>query len=372
MNTRIRLSRSLLGEEELESVRTVLDSGYLTMGPRVTAFEAVIAQRVGTRYAVATSSATTALHLAMVALDIGPGDEVILPSFTFPATGHVVIQQGAVPVLADIDPCTLNLDAADLARKFTQRTRAVIAVHLFGNPADMEPILALTRPRGIPVVEDAACALGAHYQGVPCGSLGVLGCFSFHPRKIITTGEGGMITTNDPLLAERIQRLRQHGGDRVDGRFQFVEPGFNYRLSDIHAAIGIAQMQRLDAILEARTRFARSLSEGLSAVPGVQLPVVTPHGFHTFQTYCVILDAGISRDQVISAMNHANIETTIGTYALHGLGYMQARYGYQETDLPVSAMAGRQGLSLPIYPGLDEHDAARIVAALAEAVRGTT
>lgn len=369
MNKLIRLALPSLGSEELEAVGSVLASGYLTMGPKVAEFEALTARQVGVPYAIATTSATTALHLAMVALDIGPGDEVILPSFTFPATGHIVIQQGATPVLADIDPGTLNLDPQDLARKITPRTRAVIAVHLFGNPADMEAILAITRPLNIPVVEDAACALGATYQGMPCGSLGVMGCFSYHPRKIITTGEGGMITTADLQLATRIRRLRQHGGDRLDGRFQFVEPGFNYRLSDIHSAIGIAQMARLESILAARTRFAQLLNQGLSTLEGVQLPVVTPNAFHTFQTYCVILDAAIPRDQIITAMHQANIETTIGTYALHCLDYMQNRFGYQPEDLPASTLAWKQGLALPIYPGLTTDDADRIVAALADAIR---
>ena len=365
---RIRLVRPILGPEETEEAKAVLGTGYLTQGPKTLEFENLVAQYLGVDHAIATTSATTALHLAMVLLGIGPGDEVILPSFTFPATANVVIQQGATPVLADIDLSTFNLAMEGVAAKVTPRTRAVIAVHLFGLPTDMGALLAITRPRKIPIVEDAACALGARYRGQLCGALGDVACFSFHPRKIVTTGEGGMITTTNPEYARRARRLRTHGGERVDNRFVFAEPGFNYRMSDINAAVGIPQMRRLDGIVAERRRLAANLTMRLTGVRGLQLPSEPTGCLHTYQTYAVILNDGVDRDAVIRCMATDGIETTIGTYALHTEPYIQERFGYADQDLPSALRAWRQSLALPLYPGLADEDVERIAASLARAV----
>lgn len=365
----IRLAMPTLGHEELEAVAGVLRSGYLTQGPRAAEFEQRVAAYLGVPFAVATTSATTALHLAMVLLDVGPGDEVVLPAFTFPATANVVIEQGATPVLADIDIDTYNLAPASLEEKITARTKAVIAVHLFGLPAEMDAIGAIARDRGVPVVEDAACALGASYHGRPCGTLGDVACFSFHPRKIITTGEGGMLTTGSESHGARARRLRQHGGERTNNRFSFAEPGFNYRMSDINAAVGLAQMDRLDVIVSERRRLAAAMT---AAIRTAGLDVATPLGAqgcsHTYQSYVVRLPDGVDRDDVIRTMASAGVETTIGTYALNCEAYMQARYGCHARDLPVSTRAWRQTLALPLYPGLSESDVERIVATLAAAL----
>jgi dTDP-4-amino-4,6-dideoxygalactose transaminase len=366
----IRLVRPVLGTEELEQVRGVLATGYLTQGPRTEEFEALVAAYLGVEHAVATTSATTALHLAMVVLGIGPGAEVILPSFTFPATANVVMQQGAVPVLADIDLSTFNVSVASVAAKITARTRAVIAVHLFGLPADMDALAAVTQPRGIPVVEDAACALGARYHDRPCGTLGDIACFSFHPRKIVTTGEGGMVTTADPEYGRRARRLRTHGGERVDNRFVFAEPGFNYRMSDINAAVGIPQMRRLDRIVAERRRLAEAMTARLKGIGGLRLPTEPAGCVHTFQAYAVLLADGIDRDAVIRAMAADGIETTIGTYALHTEAYVQERFGYAERDLPGALTAWHRSLALPLYPGLTDEDVDRIASSLARAVGG--
>jgi len=366
----IRLVRPILGTEELEEVRAVLGTGYLTQGPKTLEFENLVARYLGVEHVIATTSATTALHLAMVLLGIGPGDEVILPSFTFPATANVVLQQGAVPVLADIDLSTFNLSMDSVTAKVTPRTRAVIVVHLFGLPADMDALLAVTRPRGIPIVEDAACALGARYYGRLCGTLGDIACFSFHPRKIVTTGEGGMVITSNPEYGRRARRLRTHGGERVENRFVFAEPGFNYRMSDINAAIGIPQMGRLDAIIAERRRLAGVLTARLKGTEGLRLPSEPANCVHTFQTYAVLLDDGIDRDSVINAMAADGIETTIGTYALHVEQYIQDRFGYRDADLPNAWKAWRHSLALPLYPGLTEADVDRISASLSRAARG--
>jgi dTDP-4-amino-4,6-dideoxygalactose transaminase len=359
----------MLGTEELEEVRAVLGTGYLTQGPKTLEFEDLIARYLGVEHAVATTSATTALHLTMVLLGIGPGDEVIVPSFTFPATVNVVMQQGAVPVLVDIDLATFNLAVDGVAAKLTHRTRAVIAVHVFGLPADMDALLAITRPRGVPVVEDAACALGAQYRGRPCGALGDIACFSFHPRKIVTTGEGGMVTTSNPEYGRRARRLRTHGGERVGNRFVFAEPGYNYRMSDVNAALGIPQMRRVDGIIAERRRLAAGLSARLVGVPGLVLPTEPVGCRHTFQTYAVLLEDGIDRDAVIRAMAAEGIETTIGTYALHVEDYIQERFGYRDGDLPNAWRAWRQSLALPLYPGLTEPELDRITASLSQAVQ---
>lgn len=367
----IRLARPWLDSEELGGIAAVLDTGYLTQGPKAAEFEAAVAGYLGIDHAVATTSATTALHLAMVALGVGPGDEVIVPSFTFPATVNVVIQQGARPVLADIDLDGFNLSPQSLADCITPRTKAIMAVHIFGLPAPMDDVMAIARAHGIAVVEDAACALGARLGDRPCGTLADMACFSFHPRKIITTGEGGMLTTTSADFGTRIRRLRQHGGDRINNRFTFAEPGFNYRMSDINAAMGVAQMRKLEWIIAERRRLAGILGEAIRAqrLDGVRLPDEPIGARHTYQSYVVLLDDSINRDDVIRSMGEQGIETTIGTYALHVEDYFRCRFGGNEADLPNAARAWRQTLSLPLYPGLGEADMGRIAAALAKAVR---
>jgi dTDP-4-amino-4,6-dideoxygalactose transaminase len=364
----IRLVVPEIGDEEIREVEGVLASGYLTQGPKVAEFEGLIAGLVGTRYAFATTSATTALHLSLVALGVGPGDEVIVPDFTFPATANVVVQLGARPILADIDLATFTMDPEDLEHRVTPRTRAIIPVHTFGLAADMDPILAVASRRGLPVIEDAACAIGATYRGRPCGHLGDLGCFSFHPRKAITTGEGGMITTDAQGLADRISLLRSHGGIRRDGRFTFEDAGFNYRLSDILAAVGVAQFRKLSRIIEAKRALASRYGELLAGVSGVVAPAEPAWGGHVYQSYVVLLDPQISRDDVIVAMRSAGIETTIGTYALHMQPFFRRAYDHRDGDLPSSREAFLRSLTLPLYPRLTGEEVTMIVDELSRAL----
>lgn len=368
---RIWLARPQLGEEEVEEVRAVLESGYLTQGPKVEQFEAMVAERTGSPHAVAVTSATTALHLSLAALEIGPGDEVLVADFTFPATANVVVQQGATPILVDIDLDTFAMNAEDLERRITFRSRAIMPVHPFGLPADMAPILAIADRAGLPVVEDAACALGATYRGRPAGSLGTSGCFSFHPRKSITTGEGGMVVTADDGLAQRLRLLRSHGGVRGGGRFVFEAAGYNYRLSDILAAVGVAQMRKLDAFLAARRRVAGWYHERLSSVAGVRMPITPDWATHTFQSYVLLLDESIDRDAVIGVLRGDGIETTLGTYALHLQPYFSRTFGHAPGALPNSARAFRGTLALPLHGGMTDADVdlvvERLTAALAAA-----
>ena len=364
----IRLARPYTDEAEVEEVRGVLASGQLSQGPKVAEFEALISARVGDRQAFATSSATTALHLTLAALEIGPGDEVLVPDFTFPATANVVVEQGAVPVLVEIDLETFGVNAADLEQKVTSRTRAIMPVHAFGLSADLAPVLEAAARHGLPVVEDAACALGATYRGRPCGGIGTAGCFSFHPRKSITTGEGGMITTGDEALATRIALLRSHGGIREHGRFTFEAAGYNYRLSDIQAAVGVAQMRKFDALLAARRRVAAWYDAELAGASGIRTPVAPDWAEHTYQSYVVLLDEALSRDRVIEQLRADGIETTLGTYALHAQPYFSRTLQMRAGDLPNSFRAFESSLALPLHAGIEQDDVSYVAERLQAAI----
>jgi dTDP-4-amino-4,6-dideoxygalactose transaminase len=366
---RIWLARPQTDEAEIDEIRGVMESGYLTQGPKVSEFEGLIADRIGAAHTFATTSATTALHLTLAALGIGHGDEVLVPDFTFPATANVVVQQGATPVLVDIDLATFAIDTEDLARKVTPRSRAVMPVHPFGLPADMDPIIETAVEHGLAVVEDAACALGATYRGRAVGVIGIAGCFSFHPRKSITTGEGGMIATSDAALADRIRLLRSHGGIRQAGRFHFEEAGFNYRMSDILAAVGVAQVRKLDAMLRVRRSVAARYDEGLAGMRGVRTPTCPTGLTHTYQSYVVLLDAGIDRDAVIARLASEGIETTLGTYALHAEPYFARSLGCSPGDLPSSYRAASSSLALPLHVGIAPAQVDEVVEALGAAIR---
>jgi perosamine synthetase len=352
----IRLARPDVGAAEAAAVAEVLESGQLTMGPKVAEFEALLAKACGVEHALVVSSGTAALHLAVLALGIGPGDEVLVPAYTFPATANVVAQAGATPVLVDVDPRTMNLDVARVAAAVTPRTRAVIAVHLFGRPLEWE---ALREAVGsdVVLVEDAAGALGARRRGRPCCGLGLLGCLSFHPRKIVTTGEGGAVTTPDPDLAQRIREMRDHGIDRR-GDFEIASPGLNYRLSDILCAVGIPQLERLEELLAARERLAAAYSERLAGV--AELPGAEEGDRHGWQAYVVQLDG---RDEALEALRREGIEAQIGTYALHRLGAYR-----DQGPFPGADRCYERALALPFHTGLGPDDVERVAAVLDKVV----
>ena len=276
----IRLARPDVGEEELAEIAAVLESGQLTMGPKVDELEGLLAGACGVEHAVAVSSGTAALHLAILALGLEPGDEVLVPAYTFPATANVVALSGLRPVLVDVDPVTMNLDLEQVAAALGPRTRAVLAVHLFGRPLDWEALQAAV-PDDVVLVEDAAGALGARRRGRPCGSLGRMGCLSFHPRKIVTTGEGGAVTTDDEGLADAIRSMRHHGWSAGD----MPAPGVNYRLADVLCALGIPQVRRLDELLAARTALAAAYTERLRGI--VATPAADEGDVHGWQAYVV-------------------------------------------------------------------------------------
>ena len=364
----MRLNIPYTDHRELEEIAKVLQTGYFTQGPKVVEFEKMLAAYVGSRYAFATSSCTTALHLALAAWGVGPGDEVLVADFTFPATANVVVQLGAVPVMVDICLDTFTMDPADLERRITPRSKVILPVHAFGCSADMDPILEIAKRHNLAVLEDAACAIGTTYKGRFCGAMGTMGAYSFHPRKVITTGEGGMITTDDSELAERIQLLRSHGGKRTGYWYEYEEAGYNYRLSDILGAMGVAQMEKLDWLIERKRALAGELRQRMSHIPGVQLPAEPAWGGHIYQSFVTLLDDSLDRDRMVADLRAIDIESTLGTYAMHDQPIFQRLFGYRSGDLPNSHRAYRQSLTLPLYPQMEERDLDQLAAGLAQVV----
>lgn len=352
----IRLMKPDLKFEELEGLKEVVDSGFLTNGVKVAEFEHKIAEYVGTKYAIATTSATTALHLSLVILDIGQGDEVLVADFTFPATANVVVQQGAKPVLMDINLDSYTIDPNKLEEKITSKTKAIMPVHAFGQSVDMDPIMAIAQKHGLLVIEDAACALGTTYKGKKCGGIGDAGCFSFHPRKAITTGEGGMLVTNSKEVEEKAKILRNHGGVFKDNQYLFEFAGFNYRMTEIQALMGLAQFKRMESIIEKRIFLAKAYEQKLKRVPHVTTPVAKDWGRHVFQSYVVLLSDEVDRNKLIISMKESGIETTLGTYALHAQPYFIRTYGYKKGDLPNSYKAYNQALTLPMFTEMTEEE----------------
>jgi len=350
MSDRIRLARPDVGEDELAAIRDVVRSGQLTMGPRVGEFEAAVAHAVGTAHAAVVSSGTAALHLALLALEIGPGDEVIVPAYTFPATANAVELCGARAVLVDVDPATFVVDPAAVAAAVTPRTRAVMAVHLFGRPVDWEELQTAV-PQGVALLEDAAGALGARYRGTPCGALGVAACLSFHPRKIVTTGEGGAVTTDEAALDAAVRRLRHHGWATLG---EMPAPGFNYRLPDLLCAIGIPQLARLDELLAARERVARWYTERLEHF--LLAPSAADGDRHGWQAYVVQLDR---RDDALAALREAGIEAQIGTWALHRLEPYRPQGSFPGAD-----RAFERALALPLATTTTEAEVERVAEVL--------
>jgi len=342
----IRLAWPDVGREEAEAVAEVLESGRLTMGPKVAELEELLARACGVEHAVAVSSGTAALHLAVLALGLAPGDEVIVPAYTFPATANVVALAGLKPVLVDVDPETMNIDPARI--DVGPRAKAVIAVDLFGRPARIEELPDVT------VIEDAAGALGARRRGQPCGGLGLAGCLSFHPRKIVTTGEGGAVTTSDAAVAAAVRQFRNHGW-KPPGLADMPVAGVNYRLSDILCAVGIPQLRRLDELLEARERIAAGYGERLAGMP-VVLPGVDESDRHGWQAYVIQLDR---RDEVLAALRARGIEAQIGTYALHRL----SAYG-DKGPFPGADRVYERALALPFHTRLTDTELDRVAEAL--------
>jgi perosamine synthetase len=369
----IGITRPFFGDEEAEAMRQPLESGWIVQGPRVAEFERLFRELSAAPHAYATSSCTTALHLALQILGVGPDDEVVVPSFTYVASANVIEQCGATTVFCDIDRTTFNIDVASLEAAITPRTKAVMPVHLFGLVADMPAVIDVAARHGVSVLEDAACAVGSYLGGRHAGTFGDFGAFSFHARKVITTGEGGMLTVADPEHARRAAILRSHGGQVSDierhekGAFalpEHDEVGFNYRMTDFQGAMGIVQMSKLGAAVGARQSRAARYDEAFGQLAGVSTPVV-PDGYeHTYQSYVLLLEpatAARSRDSLALELQRCGIATRQGTHAVHLLGYYRRRYGLGRDDFPAARYADANSLSLPLYPTMSDEEQAYVI-----------
>jgi perosamine synthetase len=372
----IPITLPMFGLEEEAAAAAVVRSGWVSQGPKVAEFEKAVAAYCGAAHAVAVSNCTTALHLSLLALGIGPGDEVICPSMSFIATANAIRYVGATPVFADVDYRTFNIDPDAVRRAITPRTKAVLIVHQIGLPVDLDRFQAIGKEYGVAILEDAACAIGSRYRDRPIGSHGNMVCFSFHPRKVITTGEGGMITTDDAELASQLRLLRQHGMSVSDAvrhtakqvvHERYLCVGYNYRLTDVQAAIGIEQMKRLDDIVSRRRELAARYDAALAEHPWLIPPHVPDYAFHNYQSYAAMLaeDAPFGRDELMQRLLDAGIATRRGIM----LSHREPAYADHPcpNSLKNSEAAADNSILLPLFPTLSEQDQAKVVAALFEA-----
>ncbi len=362
----IRLTIPSIDQYDLQAVSEALASGYLVQGPRVAAFEKRVAAYVGAQHAVAVSNCTSALLLALMALDVRAGDRVAVTAYSYPATANVIALCGAEPLFIDIEPGTYNMDPDRLGEALRKvRVKAVLPVHAFGGIAAMPQLLEIADRHGVPIVEDAACALGSELNGRRAGVWGIMGCFSFHPRKAITTGEGGMITTNDAALARRLRVLRNHGQDPDAPAPDFIAPGHNMRLTEFQAALGSTQMAKIERIIVSRRAQAANY-DALLEGSGMTPPRALPGSRHVYQSYAALLptNAAHRRAQIIAALKHEGIETTIGTYHIPLTTYFRKRTGHKPGDFPVTDDIAARAISLPLYEALTADQQKVVVKAL--------
>ena len=371
----IPITKPALGEEEARAPFDSIKSGWVTQGPKVAEFEKAVAAYVGARHGVATTSCTTGLHLALASLGVGPGDEVIVPSFTFIASANAILYTGATVVFCEIDPRTYNADPADIEKRITKRTKAIMPVDQIGLPCDIGAINEVAKRHGVDVVEDAAPAIGGTYKGRKVGSNAHQTVFSFHPRKVITTGEGGMITTDDDALADKARKLRAHAMsvsdlDRHKADRPIIEEyhelGFNYRMTDIQASIGLVQIRRLDELLRIRVEKAKRYDRELGRIGGLVVPSVPPYATHTYQSYCLRLtkDARVERDELMARLLRRGIATRRGVMASHLEQVYRDRVG--RVALPVTEDASRTTMLIPLFAAMTDDEQTYVIESLRE------
>lgn len=350
----IKLSKPYIPISSLELINKVIRSGNLVQGEHVLAFEQQLSEYLNIEHVILVSSGTAALHLALLALDIKAGDEVIVPSYSFPAVANAVELTGATSVFVDITLDDYCIDTKKLEAVISQNTKAIMPVHEFGQSADMKTILNLARKFNLIVIEDAACAIGTKYDGRSVGTLGDLGCFSFHPRKILTTGEGGAIVTGDKTIADRLRQLRNHGMQPTGGVVDFVMPGFNYRMTDFQAAMGYAQLAELDDTIAIHRAQATFYNKMLIDIQGIHIDTRYENRFQTYQTYHIVFDNNKIRDHVKSELYKLGIESNIGAYAIPVQSYYQKKYNLPTEKYSMADKAYRCGLALPVGRHLQE------------------
>lgn len=370
---KIPIAKTEFTENDLEYVKKVLESGWVVQGPVVKEFEDTWCSFTGAKYSVAVTSCTTALHLALIAAGIKEGDEVILPAFTWVATANAVEYLKAKPVFCDIDISTFNIDTLSIENHLSKNTKAIIPVHLFGLSAEMEIIQKISKINGLRIIEDSACGFGAYYKNTHTGNFGDFGCFSFHPRKAITTGEGGMITVNNSDDAELLRSLRDHGASLSDHvRHQSNKPfllpdfkilGYNYRMTDLQASLGLSQMQRADIICKRRNEIANMYSDALKDIDWIVLPSYGKDFKHGFQSYVCLFKPehinqkninkiNVMRNKFMEYLLENGISTRPGTHSVHLLEYYKNKYNVKNTDFMNSFIADKCSISLPLFPGL--------------------
>ena len=348
-------------DEDKKAVLDALTSRWLTGGPRAKEFEKMFACYIGTNHAIAVNSCTAALHLAMRASNIGPGDEVIVPVFTFAATANAPLFVGAKPVFADIDEKTFNISPKDIQNKITKKTKAIIVVHYGGQPCDMKEIMQIAKRHNLHVVEDCAHSLGAEYMGQKTGSIGTIGCFSFYPTKIITTLEGGMATTNDEQIAKQIQILREHGMTRgafnrektATWYYDVINLGYNYRLNEVQAALGISQLKKINEINKKRIEAAHHYTQKLEKIHGIIPPYEAKDRTHVYHLYAIRVieqKRGLNRDDLYKKLSKKGIGLSVHYTPLHLLTFYKKTLGYKTGDFPIAEQVSKEILSLPIYP----------------------
>jgi dTDP-4-amino-4,6-dideoxygalactose transaminase len=369
------------GPDELREVASSIRSGWLTTGPRVSIFESNIAQMVGAKHAVALNSCTAALHLALIVAGVSRGDEVVTTPYTFAATGEAILYQGARPVFVDIDPVTLNIDAQRIAKAITPRTRAILPVDIAGLPCDMQEISRVARRRRLPVIEDAAHSLGASIGRTPIGSIADLTCFSFYATKNLTTGEGGVVTTNDSRRADRIRRLSLHGlsrgawtryARRGSWSYDILEMGFKYNMTDVAAGLGLAQVRRFDVMQRRRRALARRYIKLLAEVDAFELPEEVDGKTHAWHLFILRLRPRIlrvTRDQIITALGEKGIGTSVHFIPLHRQTLYRRIGGYRKGAFPIAERESARAISLPLYPGLTETQQDRVIEALMDVAK---
>lgn len=365
----VSIAKPLMGEEELEAIRKVLESGMIAHGPEVESFEREFAEYIGVEHAVTVANGTAALDLLLKAYAVGPGDEVVTTPFTFVATANAVLYQGAKPVFADINPRTYNIDPNSVLEAITPRTKAIIVVHLYGQPADMKALMEIAEDHKLLLIEDAAQAHGAEFEGKKAGSLGDAAIFSFYATKNMTTGEGGMVTTNDRRIADRVKLLRDHGQAE---KYLHVELGYNLRMTSIQAAIGRVQLRKLDRFNEMRRRNAKLLTEGISSIRGLTPPYEDPRVKHVYHQYVVRVEDGfpLTRDELKEFLSEKGIGTAVHYPIPVFLQPLYRRLGYPSNICSNSIEASRRVLSLPVHPALTEQQLRHVIECLKEAASG--
>jgi perosamine synthetase len=366
---KVSLSSPYLDERDEELVLEVLRSGRLSLGPAIDRFERVFADRVGVPYAAAVSSGTSGLHLLAVLAGLGDGDEVITSPYSFVASANCFIYEGATPVFADVDPRTMNLAPAAVEAAIAPRTKGIVAVDIFGYPCELDPLRALAEKHGLVLIQDACEALGAEYRGQTVGSHGVDAVFAFYPNKQMTTGEGGMVTTNEEETYRALVSLRNQGRADGGGWLDHARLGFNYRIDDISAALGIAQVEKLDTILSLRQAAAARYGELLAGVERLELPLADDQDHvRSWFVYVITLERGLDRERVIAELEQQGIATSRYLPSIHLQAYMRERYGFSEGLCPVSEDLSQRTLALPFYTAIDPDDQERVAEALAAAL----